>query len=161
MKLRQLIPILFCISFLPMGCEEDDICIGEGTPHLTVVFRNIQNTSNQMDTLSIYRSADIGFENSDTIYEKIFTDSIKLPMGGLNDERVYFKIKRRSNVDQDILTIDYQSKSEYVSKACGFRLVYENLSYQITNYHINSIVPSESNELRDESITNLYIVLDN
>ncbi|MFA7616816.1 MAG: DUF6452 family protein [Weeksellaceae bacterium] len=155
------VSILMIVPFLLSGCEEDDICIGEGTPNLTVVFRNQLNTENQKDSLTIYRSADIGFEEADTLFEKFFTDSIKLPLAGLNTERVYFKIKRRSNSDSDILTVNYQSKSEYVSKACGFRVVYESLNYETTHQHISSLLPAESNELKDETITNLYIILGN
>lgn len=149
------------IPLLLIGCEEDDICIGEGTPNLTVVFRNQLNSVNQKDTLSIYRSTSEDFENQDTIYQKFYTDSIKLPLYGLNSNRAYFKIKRRSNSDNDILTINYHSKSEYVSKACGFRLTYDNLNYHSTHQHINTIEPAESNELKDETITNLYIILGN
>lgn len=155
------VSMLMIVPFLLSGCEEDDICIGEGTPNLTVVFRNQLNTENQKDSLTIYRSADIGFEDADTLFEKFFTDSIKLPLAGLNTDRVYFKIKRRSNTDSDILTVNYQSKSEYVSKACGFRVVYEGLNYDTTQQHINSLLPAESNELKDETTTNLYIIFGN
>lgn len=143
------------------SCEEDDICIGDGTPNLTVVFRNQFNTENLRDTLSIYRSDTPDFENRDTIYQKFFTDSIKLPLGNLNNNKTYFQIKRRSNSETDILTVNYNSESEYVSKACGFRIVYDNLNYETTNHHIYYLETPENNELKNETITNLYIILDN
>ncbi len=159
MKLRSIIPLLLIFTIFLAGCEEDDICIGDGTPNLTVVFRNAFNSENQKDTLSIYRSFSPGFENPDTIYQKVFTDSIKLPLGGLSSDKAYFKIRRASNPDADVLSVGYTVNSEFVSKACGFKMVYSNLNYTATNFHINSIEPIESNELRDEKLTNLYIIL--
>ena len=76
-------------------CEEDDICVGEGTPNLTVVFRNDFNTQNLKDTLTIYASNSIDFENSYLLYDKVFSDSLKLPLGGLNEEIIYYKIQRK------------------------------------------------------------------
>lgn len=151
-----LIPMIFALS-----CEEDDVCVGEGTPFLTVVFRNNLGTENQSDTLTIEADISSSFENPDTIYLKSFTDSIKLPLGGLDETRTFYRIKRRSNSTTDLLTVDYTTKTEYVSKACGFRVTYENLGYTTTFNHIQAIEPSESNVLTDETTTNLFIRLSN
>lgn len=159
MKIKFLIP--FCLLFALISCEDDDICVGNGTPNLTVVFRNSLNTANLKDTLSIYSSLNENFENQDTIFEKIFTDSIKLQLNGLNTNQTYFKIKRRSNANSDILSVGYNPESEYVSKACGFRIVYKNLEYSITQQHVSYLIPAEENELTDETTTNLTIVLAN
>lgn len=159
MKIKFLIP--FCLLFLLTACEDDDICIGNSTPNLTVVFRNSLNSVNLKDTLSIYRADNINFENTDTIFEKVYTDSIKLPLGGLDSDKAYFKIKRKSNTESDVLSIAYQAESKYVSKACGFRIIYKNLNYSITQQYINYLIPAENNELTDEQTTNLYIVLAN
>lgn len=160
-RMKSVFLFLICLLFIVTACEEDDICTGGGTPKLTVVFRNQLNTSNMPDTLSIYRSDNIGFENPDTIYQKSFTDSIKLPLGGMNSDKVYFQIRRRSNPDMDLLTVAYNPKSTFVSKACGFKIIYENLAYQTTQQHINYLIPAETNELKDETITNLIVVLGN
>lgn len=156
-----LIFVLLSGSIILSSCEEDDICVGEGTPNLTVVFRNDFNSQNLQDTLTIHASNTIDFENSYLIYDKVFSDSLKLPLGGLNEEVIYYKIQRRSNSVSDILKVDYQSNTEYVSKACGFRLIYEGLQYQTTQNYINYLIPNESNELKDETKTDLYIVLSN
>ncbi|MDD3773150.1 MAG: DUF6452 family protein [Weeksellaceae bacterium] len=155
-----LIGLLFGSVFF-VSCEDDDVCIGEATPAMTVVFRNILNMENQSDTLTIYASPDLNFENSILLYEKIFTDSLKLPLGSLAQSQTYFKIQRRSNEVSDILKVDYQTHSEYVSKACGFRLTYENLNFETTQNHIQYLIPGESNQLKNESKTNLYIILGN
>lgn len=161
MNKRVLFLILLIGSMILASCEEDDICVGEGTPNLTVVFRNDFNTQNLKDTLTIYASNSIDFENSYLLYDKVFSDSLKLPLGGLNEEIIYYKIQRRSNSVSDILTVNYQPTTEYVSKACGFRLTYEGLQYQTTQNYINYLIPNESNELKDETETDLYIVLSN
>src|SRR5690606_19313589 len=88
-------------SFLAVSCEEDDVCVGEGTPFLTVVMRNNVGTANLADTLTIEASASEDFENPDTIYLKVFTDSIKLPLGGLDASQTFFRLRRRSNIERD------------------------------------------------------------
>lgn len=161
MKKRFLILGIILCSFWAISCEEDDVCVGEGTPYLTVVFRNYLNNSNLQDSLTIESDLTADFPNPDTIYLKAFTDSIKLPLGGLNDDKTFFRIKRRSSTEQDILTVNFNSKSEFESKACGYRITYDNLNYESTYNRIESLQPGESNVLEDESETNLYIILSN
>lgn len=147
--------------FSLQSCEEDDVCVGEGTPSMTVVFRDILNSQNLSDTLTIYSSEDINFQNPKLIYQKVFSDSLKLPLSGLDNSKTYFTIQRRSNSALDTLTVNHSTVSEYVSKACGFRIFYDNLSFQTTQNHIQYLIPGESNELKNESKTNLFIVLGN
>lgn len=154
-----LITLFGILSF--QSCEDDDVCVGEGTPNMTVVFRDILNDQNLKDTLTIYSADNQNFENAVLIYDKTFTDSIKLPLGGLNSTKTYFKIQRRSNEISDTLIVDHQTNSEYVSKACGFRINYSNLNYSSSQNHIQYLIPSESNQITNESETNLYIVLGN
>src|SRR5690606_5787416 len=155
------ITAIFFSIITVISCEEDDVCVGEGTPYLTVVFRNPLNNGNAIDTLTIIESKTPDFAEPDTIYEKAYTDSIKLPLGGLNNNVSYFNIKKRSSAITDILQVNYTTKSTYVSKACGFRITYEGLSYETTFNQIEYINPDESNVLEDESNTNLYIIYSN
>jgi hypothetical protein len=161
MKKGILIFSLALASVFAVSCEEDDVCVGEGTPYLTVVFRNNLNQSNFKDSLTIHAADNINFENAVQVLPKTFTDSVKLPLGGLNTNVTYFRIKRRSNTQTDVLTVNYAPKSSYVSKACGFRLTYENLNYQSTGFYIENIIPSPSTILENEANTNLYIALSN
>jgi len=161
MKKRNIIFGIIVSVIFVVSCEEDDVCVGEGTPYLTVVFRNTLDTENQKDTLTIESDVTADFENPDTLYLKSFTDSIKLPLGGLDETQTFFRIKRRSNAISDVLTVNYTTQTEYVSKACGFRVVYEGLDYTTTFNHIQAIEPGESNELKDETTTNLFIRLSN
>lgn len=142
-------------SFSAVSCEEDDVCVGEGTPYLTVVFKNTLNQENLRDTLLIER-IDVNQTVLDTVVWTL-TDSIKLPLGGLDESTSYFRIKRRAAGIPDILTVDYDTKSNYVSKACGFRITYDNLGYNSTLNDIKNTVPGESNTLENEAATNLYI----
>jgi len=147
-------------SLWAVSCEEDDVCIGEGTPYLTVVFRNYLNNVNLKDTLTIESDLTADFSDPDTIYLKTYTDSIKLPLGGLNDNQTFFRIKRRSST-ADILTVDYNSESSFESKACGYRITYDNLNYETTHNRIEYLQTAESNVLENEANTNLYIILSN
>lgn len=161
MKKFALIGSVILGGLFSFSCEEDDVCVGDGTPNLTVVFRDILNQNNLKDTLTIYRANNPDFIDQALVYDKVFSDSLKLPLGGLNQTQTYFKIQRRSNSNFDVLTVGHQTQSEFVSKACGFRIIYDELSYQATQNHFQYIIPVESNQLKDESETNLYIVLGN
>lgn len=161
MKKRLLIlGIIFAAAFV-ISCEEDDVCVGEGTPHLTVVFRNYLNSTNLKDTLTIESDTNAGFPDPDTIYLKEYADSVKLPLGGLNDDQTFFRIRRRSSSTTDVLTVGYDSKSSFESKACGYRITYDNLNYQTTSNRIEYLQSAESNVLENEANTNLYIILSN
>lgn len=151
--------IVGLFSFI--SCEEDDVCVGEGTPSLTVVFRDILNAQNLKDSLTIYSADNANFENQTLLYNKAFLDSLKLPLSGLNNEKTYFTIQRRSNSMLDTLVVNHSTASEYISKACGFRIFYTDLSFQTTQKYIQYLIPGESNELKNESKTNLFIVLGN
>jgi|SRR5690606_38942426 len=151
--------LIFC-SLWAVSCEEDDVCVGEGTPFLTVVFKNSIDENNLTDSIFI-ESLGQGDEVLGTVIPWAVTDSIKLPLGGLDDNTSRFRIQRKSAGIPDILTVNYNTQSNYVSKACGFRITYDNLNYTSTENDIQNLVPSESNELENESTTNLYIYYTN
>lgn len=155
MKKRISILGIILTTIFAVSCEEDDVCVGEGTPYLTVVFKNTLDQENLRDTLLIER-VDVNQTVLDTVIWTV-TDSIKLPLGGLDETTSHFRIKRRAAGIPDILTVDYDTKSSYVSKACGFRITYENLDYSSTLNDIQNTVPGESNTLENEAATNLYI----
>lgn len=161
MKKNILLFGLIFASLFAISCEEDDVCVGEGTPFLTVVFRNNLNQTNFKDSLTIHAADNIEFNNAIEVLPRTFTDSVKLPLGGLESNVTYFKIKRNDNEQSDVLTVNYATKTSYVSKACGFRLTYENLNYQSTGFYIENIIPSSSTILENEATTNLYIALSN
>lgn len=158
MKKRILIVCMIFTALFAFSCEEDDVCVGEGTPYLTVVFKNTIGDVNLTDTIIIQKFLADG-QTLDTIFgtQVGFTDSIKLALGGLNESTSYYQIRRRTTGIPDILTINYNTKSTYVSKACGFRITYDNLNYSSTEFDIRNLVAGESNTLENESATNLYI----
>lgn len=147
---------MFFAALSAVSCEEDDVCVGEGTPNLTVVFRNSIDDTKLRDSIFI-ESLNADNVVLDTVLYWTVTDSIKLPLGGLDETTSYFQIRRKMTGTPDVLTINYNTKSSYVSKACGFRITYDNLGYQSTENEIQNLVPGESNILENESATNLYI----
>lgn len=156
MKKRILIIGMFFAALFAVSCEEDDVCVGEGTPFLTVVLRYTDETSVR-DTITIQKLLSDGITVDTTLYDRVLTDSIKLPLGGLDESTSYFSIRRKLNGIPDVLTVDYNTKTSYVSKACGFRITYENLDYETTLKDIRYSTTGESNTLENESATNLYI----
>lgn len=143
-----------------ISCEEDDICLGgEGTPLLPVVFKDIATDQKQADSLYI-AMVDENFQNPHYLYEGIYADSLLLPLGSINQNTSYFQVRRKKLGLTDNLTIRYEIKSTFVSKACGFKLTYDQLEFTSTNNDIVNIT-SNSTVLENESTTILHIYYPN
>lgn len=160
--MKQIIYFLTIIflTCLTISCEEDDICLGgEGTPLLPVVFKDLATNQKQADSLYI-AIVDENFQNPQYLYEGIYADSLLLPLGSLNQSVSHFQVRRKKLGINDNLTIHYENKSTFVSKACGFKLTYDDLSFESTHHDIANIVLN-SNVLENESTTSLYIYYPN
>lgn len=154
-----MIGILFSMIAVS-SCEEDDVCLGsEGTPQMTVVFKSIYTQQNQSDSLYI-DLVDTNLENPINIYNGVYSDSLKLPLGVLENSNSIFRIKRRSYGLEDYLTVNYETKSVYVSKACGFKLTYDQVNYTSTTNDIINIQPVTTT-IENETVANLYVFYPN
>ncbi len=122
------------------ACEIDDICTDPTTPNLVLRFYDATSTSTLKVTDSLYIWA-VG--RTDSIFKNQVTDSIAIPLNPLTTEMVYNLSKGTLLLNK--LTISYTVQEEYVSRSCGFRYVYSNVSLAIdapTNKWISSITPN-------------------
>ncbi|MCB0475698.1 MAG: hypothetical protein KDC69_08475, partial [Flavobacteriaceae bacterium] len=118
------------------ACERDDICIDPITPKLTIRFYNndepttlksVSNIQVRIDTLSEPYT-----DNSLTIRSS--TDSIAIP---LRVDQTVTKILLTENStndtdrNTDTLEVSYTPESIFVSRSCGYKDVFNNVSYRI------------------------------
>ncbi|WP_010521230.1 DUF6452 family protein [Aquimarina agarivorans] len=120
---------------LATGCERDDICDTENTaitPRLIITFQDFENTEirKRASGLEISLTSD-----SERIVPEITTfDSIAIPLN-INEDTVsyQFKINAQSDdesiVRENTIEFSYKRTNEYVSKACGFRTTYDELTF--------------------------------
>jgi len=129
-KIQQIF-ILFSISILltSTSCEKDDFCIQNPvTSNLIIRFYDDANRL----TLKRVNPIFVWAQNKDTIsnFNGSSIDSLFIPLNSLASETVYYIAK---GTDVDTLTIKYTTKEEYVSRSCGFRVLYNDVSFSINN----------------------------
>jgi len=114
------------LALLITSCEKDDSCIDPTTPNLVIEFYDYNDSENlkSIDNLSI-----IYLLTGDTIeYEN--TDRVEIPLN-VNDDLCSFKFIK--DTEADIVLFNYQRENVFVSKACGYKTLFHNLSVNIEN----------------------------
>jgi hypothetical protein len=163
-----------CLLF---SCERDDICSTDTstTPRLLIEFTDVlsdnQDEPKNVPNLTIYGEGlteDPVSVNSKTLSFNASINSIELPLViGTEGETVSsrFIMERRTdlrldenedtNSNIDIIEISYVPEFRYVSRACGFKAVFTNLSITIVPDDNNWIIDSQfpNNDINTELIT--------
>lgn len=142
-----------------MSCNsDDDICTsGEATPRIKIKFKSLE--TNKLKTLdSIFVSVDFGTGAKNVLSQKFPTDSLILPLRV--DEAPYTDIyvKLGSKLDSSKIRINYTTKSQYVSPACGIKKTYENLNAVLEKSNPVLKIEQNQNEITNEAKTSLYLL---
>ena len=152
--IRILIKITSILLFLFFAsCERDDICIEPTTPKLIVVFHDKDNPENaksvedllvEIDSLGTY--IPYGTANK--------TDSIAIPLRIDTDLTNYRFTKNYGDVANEIsddFTVNYQRELEFVSRSCGYKTVFNNVTISnLTNNWIDHINIEQQNILNEK-----------
>ncbi|WP_452228355.1 MULTISPECIES: DUF6452 family protein [unclassified Lacinutrix] len=179
MKKIKLIVIPILIAFVAfLSCEKDDICSDETstTARLYIQFYNSSNTENLKNVLKFRVQ---GVDNDDVLsaYNIVTASSVYLPLK-TTENSTQFKLHNDYSINdngtpdddtddfpngnEDIITISYNTKLEYVSKACGYKTVFENVTISVVDdgdKWINNIISTTDNEPisnEDEAHFNLF-----
>ncbi|MCK7590453.1 DUF6452 family protein [Subsaxibacter sp. CAU 1640] len=141
------------------SCERDDICAEatQTTPHLVIEFYDI----NDPDVLKDVRQLSVrGFDRDDNPLDDITVESpfssITLPLYFQNEgENVVSRFSIEKDTDfrldsdpatesnVDIIEISYTPQFEYVSRACGYKSIFTNLSITVVQDGNNWILSNE------------------
>lgn len=134
--MKQLaLPFLLILLLFSSSCEKDDLCTPDqsASPRVVVVFVDAQNPSQakavsnlQITEINSTTPAPLDFDGS-TLLES--ADTIYLPLRNLTNLTSYnFQADTESGTNIDNLDFTYTNEESYVSRACGFKVNYENLS---------------------------------
>lgn len=154
---RIFILSIFLFSLFSCG-SDDDICTsGEATPRMKIKFKTQAN--GKLKTLdSLYINVDYGNGQVPVIVSKVKTDSVFIPLRV--DENTFTEIYVGLSKAQitSRIKINYVTKTEYVSPACGIKKVYENVNSSIVVS--NSVLDTEQNQtqISDENKTHLFLL---
>ena len=141
--------LLFLTIIVVYSCEKDDFCIDPITPNLVVRFYDASSTSEikAVDDLTVWP------EGRDSLYVNSATDSIVIPLDVTNAQTIY-NFQSGTVIDQ--ITIDYTVNEVFVSRSCGFKATFTDLTTTPTNNWIQSIQVI-STTIEDESAAHIQI----
>ena len=112
---------LMLLLLLNSSCEKDDFCIEPITPNMIIRFYNATNIS---ETKAV-NDLTINISNLDSIYTNVSLDSIVIPLDVTSNQIIY---NFSSGTNVDILTIDYEIEEVFVSRSCGFKAIFNNVT---------------------------------
>ena len=114
--------LLFTITF--SSCEKDDICAEETTPRLVLEFYDISNPSNLKNVLNLKVTGEgqteLGTYNG--------VNKVELPLDITNDITKYSLILNSASstgANEDFLQFNYTRQNVFVSRACGYKTIFE------------------------------------
>lgn len=152
--------LIFCSIFLltMFSCgSDDDICLsGEATPRLKLKFKT-QATGKLRTLDSLYINVDYG----NGIVPVIATskaDSVFVPLRV--DDNTFTKIyagTSRKQINSEI-KLNYTTKAQYVSPACGIKKVYENVKGTLEVPAAVTGLEQNQTQITDESKTHFFLL---
>ena len=135
--MKKTILYLLLIIIIISACEKDDFCTQNPvTPNL--ILRFYDETSRE--TLKTAKLLTVWVEGKDTIegYESTTTDSIAIPINSLALETIYhLKINEEDGAKADnqitTFTITYTTEEKYVSRSCGYKVIFNDVTFSSDN----------------------------
>lgn len=128
MYLKQML-LLLVVTVSLLGCTRDDICTEETpkTPLMVVKFFDALNP----DTPKPATNFSVVLEGEDfLLFEPITADSARIPLQTHQDYTNFLFITDYTTDTvntYDILRFSYVRQEEYINRACGFRVQYNQL----------------------------------
>ena len=141
--MKQLI-ILFLITFSLVSCEKDDICdeTTSTTPQVVIEFYNAAspNTLKNVTNLKVVAN---GF--TEVLTGTTGVSKIKVPLQTNLDATTWQFIENgldtdATNDNEEILNFTYTRETVFVSRACGYKIVYD-----LTNSNTNLVATDADN----------------
>ncbi len=103
------------------SCENDDICLESTTPQLIIRFYDVSNPTvkKSVNSLNVWIAA------KDSIIKNKATDSIAIPLN-TNTTNTVYRFSSANKIDD--LSFTYQKGEVYISRSCGFKSIFQNLT---------------------------------
>ena len=138
MKKSSLKKWILAIAFgtFMASCEKDDFCTQNPvTPRLVLRFYDINDRTQPKAVGSLY----VWASGKDSILVNQSLDSISIPLNSIASETIY-NFSKGSTVNQ--FTIRYTPTQIYVSRSCGFKVNFTDVSFTSNNTWIADITPT-------------------
>ena len=120
------------------ACEKDDFCIQNPvTPNLVLEFFDANNRESLKNFSAITVWSDSA-EKKDSLFVNLTSNKLEIPLNQFTTETIY-NFKQNNVINQ--FTINYTTEDVYVSRSCGFRVVFNNVSFSSDNTWITDFTP--------------------
>ena len=171
-----IIPILL-LAALSISCERDDIC-PDATPTTPRLIIDLYDAENPDTQKNVFDLVVIGVDNDDFLADYIFqdVDNLILPLRTDVNTTEYILIEDASVNDngtpnddtddfvdgnQDRITINYSREEVFVSRACGFKTIFKNVTLTIVqdadNWMLSREPLTDNQSVEDETTTHFNI----
>mgnify|MGYP000748918642 CR=1 FL=1 len=148
--MRKKLLLIFIIIIIS-ACEKDDFCTQNPvTPNLVLRFYDDTNreTLKSVDALYVWA------EGKDSIYTNVSTDSIAIPLNSLAGETMY---NFSNGTTVNTFTITYTPEEEYISRSCGFRIIFNDAIFTSNNTWITDFTPSTLTTINSQSSAHVQV----
>lgn len=148
--------LFFGVLFLS-SCEgDDDVCVtGEATPRMKVKFKTADGRVATLD--SLYVDVNYGAGNVSVIKAKE-VDSAMIPLRVDNNLFTEISLRTSNKGNASKIKVTYTLKSEYVSPACGFKRLYENVGGILETPIPVIKIEKNQDQIIDENKTHFYFI---
>jgi hypothetical protein len=159
---KRILLLVFFIGIIS-ACEKDDFCIEN--PVTSKLIIDFYDDTNRETLKKVERFSVIAVGQPDSLFTNVSTESrISIPLNSLTNETI-FKLKKNTTTngaEADNLiatfTITYDKREEFVSRSCGFKVVFNNLTFSSeTNSWITDFTPTTVINLDDQSEAHVQI----
>jgi hypothetical protein len=159
---KRILLLVFFIGIIS-ACEKDDFCIEN--PVTSKLIIDFYDDTNRETLKKVERFSMIAVGVPDSLFTNVSTESsISIPLNSLTNETV-FKLKKNTTTngaEADNLiatfTITYDKREEFVSRSCGFKVLYSNVAFSSdTNSWITDFTPTTVINLDDQSEAHVQI----
>lgn len=141
------ITLILVFFFALTNCEKDDICSEDTqtTSRLYIEFYSNANPDTRKNVFK-FRVQGVGNENILDDYNLVTENEVYLPLK-TDENQTQYKLHNNYEIDdngtpdddtddfvtgnEDIVTISYLATEVYVSRACGYKTVFENVTISI------------------------------
>ncbi len=158
--MKKLIPILLFI-LLFSACEKDDFCIQN--PVTSKLIIDFYDDTNRETLKNVQGFSIIADGKIDSLFTDQTTNSISIPLNSLTEETIYTLKKNDSggataNNEIATFTIKYNTEEEYVSRSCGYKILFKNVEFSSsTSSWITDFTPTTITNLDDQTTAHVQI----
>tara|TARA_R110001632_G_scaffold55094_2_gene134913 strand:- start:16196 stop:16702 length:507 start_codon:yes stop_codon:yes gene_type:complete len=121
LKMKKNYFFLLLITLLVSSCEKDDFCIDPITPNMIIRF---YDATNPLET-KVVTDLSVNPEGLEDLYTSTSLDSILIPLDVTSNQIIY---NFSTGTNNDILTINYEVEEVFVSRSCGFKAIFNNIT---------------------------------